>query len=156
MPKHTKVFAKTVQTALSRKATAERRKLMKAPRKTITTKKPRGATSLPEKVVANQFIKGVSPNPKGNAPGKRLLTRIREILSERSLRKDPVTKELLPNTRFDDVADAFVQQMEAGNFQHTKEFIEREEGKVRQDLGIIDARKLKLYENVPVDGPEAP
>lgn len=83
--------------------------------------------------------------------GKRLLTRIKEILNERSKKPDGRR-----NTRFDDCAEAFVTAMEAGSFIHVKEFIDRQEGKVPTRVADADGNKLKMYVGIPVDGPDAP
>lgn len=86
-----------------------------------------------------------------NPQGKRLLTRIREVLKERST--NPRKKG---RTRFDDVAEAFVKEMEKGTFIHTKEFIDREEGKVPTTVQNPDGSNIKMYVGVPIDGEDAP
>lgn len=118
---------------------------------------------IPKKKPIGAFKKGHVPpcaikpgecrNPAGGPPGKRLLTRIREMLQERSLKKDGRYNE-----RFDDVANAFVAMMEKGSFIHAKEFIDREEGKVPNRLAGSDGKNLKLYVGMPVDDddPETP
>lgn len=97
--------------------------------------------------------KGTVLNPVGACPGKRLITRVKELLCERS--KLPNGEA---NTRFDDVANVFVQQMESGSFVHMKEYIDREEGKVPTRLSDAEGKNIKLYVGMPVsdDDPEAP
>jgi hypothetical protein len=144
---HTRVKAKVINTLPLQKAKAERRVV------TRRQKKPKvegQVSKLPAALRENQIKPNEVRNPAGAPPGMRLMTRIREILGEKSLLPDGRY-----NTRFDDVADAFVRQMETGSFPHMKEFIEREEGKVTQPIDL-NPSAVKMYEDVPVDGPEAP
>jgi hypothetical protein len=84
--------------------------------------------------------------------GKRLLTRIKEILNERAIKQDE-NGNIIGNTRFDTVAHSFVEAMENGSFAHLKEFIDREEGRSTSGTNNVD---VKMYINMPTEGPEAP
>lgn len=152
MAKHTQVKADPVRTARLRSAEAARK--VRQPKKPKVEGEDKVA-ALPPGMQEKVFKPGEVTNPGGNLPGKRLLTRIKEVLCERSIYIDPVTKQRRKNSRFDDVADAYVRQMEVGNFQHLHEYIEREEGKVKQTIDLTgDA--IKLYVNTPTEGPDAP
>ena len=89
--------------------------------------------------------------PKKRQQGKSLFTRIKELLRERS-----VTPQGKYNTRFDDVANAFVKSMEDGSFVHLKEFIDRDEGKIPNRHANADGSNIKAYIAMPVDGDESP
>lgn len=110
-----------------------------------------------DNIKKNTWQVGQSANPAGALPGKRLLTRVKELLAELSKirSKNP---DGTPNTRFDDAADAFVQKMEEGSFIHLKEYIDREEGKVPTRHADADGKNLKLYVGMPVEDtdPDAP
>lgn len=88
----------------------------------------------------------------GRPVGQTLLSRVRELLKMPSPRAEDMMDP--KRIRFDDAAEAFARQMEAGNFQFHKEFIDREEGKVTQkiDFGIT----TKLYVGMPTEGEDAP
>jgi hypothetical protein len=107
--------------------------------------------NLPEAMRKNMIKPGEVRGSDNAQKGKTLMSRIREILRQRSLKVDPESGTLTQNTRFDDVAEAFVQQMEGANFQHTREFIEREEGKT-PDRVIMSEDAIKVY----IDLPEEP
>jgi hypothetical protein len=108
-----------------------------------------GGEDSPQKSAAARTpkVKGANPLPQG----KRLLTRIKEILNEKS--KLPDGRR---STRFDDCAEAFVNAMEQGSFIHMKEFIDRQEGKVPNRVADADGGKIKMYIGVPLEGDEAP
>lgn len=145
---------KKVKTKIERTAALRNAEAKKKVRKSRKKPKAEGAVAkLPPEVQARVIPPGVSGNPKGAPPGKRLLTRIREILCERSVQTDAQGNRK-ENPRFDDAAEAFVRQLEAGVFQFHKEFIEREEGSVPQVVVTEDMKKL--YENVPTEGEQAP
>jgi hypothetical protein len=148
--RHTRVKSTVIQTSSLQEA--DRKLRVKKPRKPRVVDEK---SKLPEALQANQIKPGEVRNPGGQKPGQTLMSRVREMLCERSVYVDPVTGEKRKNTRFDDVADAFVRRMEAGEFQHVKEYIEREEGKVKQKIDL-DVSAIKLYEDTPTDGPEAP
>ena len=86
---------------------------------------------LPPELAVNVGSIGAVTKGVGGPPGKRLMTRIHEIMQERSLqpqrdKKGNVLKDAkgniiyCQNTRFDDVADAFVRQCESGNFSMSR------------------------------------
>jgi hypothetical protein len=104
-----------------------------------------------KKITGQQQTAAANKANKELPRGKTLLTRIKEILNEKSLRTDGRY-----NFRFDDCAEAFVRAMEAGSFIHMKEFIDRQEGKVPQRIADADGNKIKLYVGVPLEGDEAP
>lgn len=140
--------------------TAARRKAMQA--RVVNNPKPPKVEGqepkhklTPELEANMEKVKQGEIRSYGAAPGKRLMTRIKEVLGERSLRDDPETGGKCINTRFDDVADAFVRQMEGGNFQHVKEFLERDEGKVTEKIALVDDA-VKMYVDTPTEGPDAP
>lgn len=100
---------------------------------------------------AHAFGPGNSGNPGGRPRGKTVLTRIREKLRERALKGN------VGNTRLDTVADAFIRAMEAGSYHHTKEIMDREEGKVPVAQMNIQGDNIKAYMNMPTgDDPNAP
>jgi len=105
---------------------------------------------VPAAIAEQQFPAGQSGNPQGAPKGKRMTTRISEILQMKSLKKNGKFE-----TRFDDAADAYVRQMERGSLPHFKEYLERTEGKVTQgiDLNV----PVKQYEEgTPTEGEDAP
>ena len=67
------------------------------------------------------FAKGRSGNPGGRPKGPSLFTTIRQML-----KKSPKDVEA--------VARAYIDAMKAGSFPHLKEFIEREDGKVKDKV----------------------
>jgi hypothetical protein len=85
--------------------------------------------------------------------GVTLLQRIRDLLRERSLNENSRY-----DSRFDEIANAYVRAMEAGSFVHLKEFIDREMGKVPTRVADADGKNLKMYAALPIkdDDPEAP
>jgi len=85
-------------------------------------------------------------------PGKTLLEGVREALCKVTSRNPDGTY----NTEFDAAVNAFVQQLKNGSFVHTKEYIDREEGKVPTRVANADGSNLKPYIGLPVDGPSAP
>jgi hypothetical protein len=124
--------------------------------KQVSVKKLAKKQRQAEAVVAPVIPKGLVPySPEkisaGRPVGQTFLSRVREILKTTSVHPDPMHPERM---RFDDAAEAFVRQMEAGNFQFHKEFIDREEGKVTQkiDFGVT----TKLYVGMPTEGEDAP
>lgn len=112
---------------------------------------------VPKQLATKVMPTGVTLNPAGAPPGKKLMTRIREMLGDLSKIRSK-NKDGTPNYRFDDVANSFVEKMEEGSFIHTKEYIDREEGKVPTRHADADGKTLKLYVGMPVDDndPEAP
>ena len=84
--------------------------------------------------------------------GKRMLTRIREVLSMSAVKVDDFGCPL-GETRLDTAAMAYVDQMEAGSFIHTNAIIEREDGKI--GVNQMTAPQIKMYINMPTDGEEA-
>jgi hypothetical protein len=176
-----KLRKKTKKAEIFGKSMSSRKNPNTKPLKTALTRKRESAIRLanarvPAKKQSDRIIPPelrVNVVSRGNhlgvgaPPGKRLLTRVREVLGERSLvpKRDENGKIMLDgnghtifceNTRFDDVADAFVRRMEAGDFPHIKEYIDREEGKSPNVLAILDPDMLKQYVDMPTEGPDAP
>lgn len=94
------------------------------------------------------------------SPGKpegsiTLMTRVKQILNQRSKIKN-ADGTWRYNFRFDDVAEQFVRALESGDFNFMREFLNRLEGRVAQRLANADGSNLKMYENMPTDGTEAP
>lgn len=123
----------------------------------LINKNPNGQTKGSAETRGRVFPRGI-PKPRNTTPcgirppakpggkiGKTLMNRVRELLAERSLNADGRY-----NTRFDDVANAFIRSMETGSFVHLKEFIDREEGKVPNRVADAEGKNLKLYVGVPV------
>jgi hypothetical protein len=99
-----------------------------------------------------EFIPGQEFDPVAPAKsGKKLLTRVKELMNERSR---------LPNGqynyRFDDVANAIVTAMEKGYWPAIQHFIDREEGKVANRVAGADGQNLKMYIALPTEGELAP
>lgn len=74
----------------------------------------------------HRWPKGYCPNPGGRPKGRTLLSVIKEKLST------PDGDE----SRLEATAEAYIVAMESGSFQHLKEFIEREEGKLPDDATV--------------------
>lgn len=112
---------------------------------------------VPKGLAPHVMKPGQTLNPAGAPPGMKLMTRIKQILGEASKIRSK-NKDGTPNTRFDDVAVSFVEKMEEGSFIHTKEYIDREEGKIPTRHADADGKNLKLYVGMPVDDddPAAP
>lgn len=117
-------------------------------------KKPGAALrNLPKELEPFKFKKGNQLAKNRNNIGSSILTRIKHTLKERSKREDAPKDR----TRFDDAAEAYVRQLEAGSFIHFKELIDREEGKVPNRIAGADGDNVKVYVGVPLDDdPEAP
>ena len=95
------------------------------------------------------FKKGVITNPAGCPGGKRLLTEIIEHLEENDIHNPKITNRKA-------VAEAYVKAAKNGSFIHTKEIIDRQEGKISQKVEITDGSDKKLYIDMPLEGEEAP
>jgi hypothetical protein len=107
-----------------------------------------GPPSLPPAFVENMIKPGEVRNPVGAPKGKRLSTRIMELLNERSVTPGG------SGTRLDDAAEAFVRQLELGSLPHFKEILDRTEGKVTQTVDLEVS--VKQYIDTPTEGPDAP
>lgn len=105
----------------------------------------------PPQLKKHAFSSSNQPKNNGRKPGRTLLSRVKEVLTETS--RTPGGRY---NTRFDDCADAYVKQMEKGSFIHLKEYIDREEGKVPNRLANADGKNIKQYVGMPIDGEDAP
>ena len=137
---------------------------MKLPK--ISTKKKSDKPISPQKkprrarlswITGRPVPKGFTPcargevrNPKGRPPGPTVLTQIKALLEL----KDPDDEK--GRTYGHSVAMALIKQAKNGSFIHTKEIIDRQEGKVAQKVEVNDGTDTKMYINVPVDGDEAP
>jgi hypothetical protein len=113
--------------------------------------KPLGKKPLPAGLV--QFNRENGPPSKGmtKAAGKTLMKRIQELMRLNS--KDADGKY---NPQQDIIARAFIRAMETGSFNHLKEYIDREEGKIPQRIAGADGKNIKLYVGVATEGEEAP
>lgn len=114
----------------------------------------RTKSKLTPAMVERMWKPGQTGNPNGKGRGKTLFTRVKEMMAE-------PPKDLAPpqvDCRQDKVADAFVDQMEKGSYIHTKEFIDREEGKVPNRHADADGKPIKLWVGMPTDedDPAAP
>jgi hypothetical protein len=84
---------------------------------------------------------------------KTFMNYVREILMEPSRMPDGTY-----NTRLEDAANAYAQFMERGSFIHSKEFIDREEGKVPSRIADAEGNNIKLYIGMPTadNDPQTP
>lgn len=85
-----------------------------------SSEKQHDNSRVPPQLKPFAFPPGQSGNPGGRPKGKTVMSAIREIL------EDDAEREA--------VARAYVDQMKGGAFQHLKEVIDREEGKVPDRL----------------------
>jgi hypothetical protein len=94
-------------------------------------------------ITGKGFMPGKSGNPLGRAKGPTLMTLIRKRLK----------KPIQGGTDLKGVADAFIAAMASGSFQHLKEYIDREEGKVPDRIAGPDGGDLavKVLRDVSMD-----
>jgi hypothetical protein len=83
-------------------------------------------------ITGKGFMPGESGNPGGRAKGRTVLSRVREILEDEAEGQA--------------VAVAYVGAMKCGSFQHLKEVIDREEGKVPDRVANADGSNLEQYD----------
>lgn len=102
---------------------------------------------IPPAFERNKIKPGEVRNPNGR-PGRSLLEQIKA-----ELKKIPAGTR---KTRLEIVAEAYVEQMESGSFAHSKEIIDREEGKVPTRLADADGTPLKQFIGLPTEGADAP
>ncbi len=81
-------------------------------------------------ITGKGFKPGQSGNPKGRPRGRTLLTLVREMLQQNEGKPLEV------------VAQAYINAMGKGSFQHLKEYIDREEGKVPDRVANADGSNL--------------
>ena len=83
--------------------------------------------------------------------GITITTRVKQLMNERSKDKDGKWRY-----RFDHVAEMFAKKLEEGDFNFVREFMNRLEGRVPQRLANADGTNIKMYDNMPTEGEQAP
>lgn len=81
-------------------------------------------------ITGKGFMPGKSGNPGGRPKGRTILSEIHRILDDE--------KEL------ESVAKAYVDGMKSGSFQHLKEIIDREDGKVPDRIANSDGTNITI------------
>lgn len=122
---------------------------------TVATVKPRVRRVISEqlKEARPDFTDpAVRTKGRGNR-GRKLSDEIRLVLKQKCkiVRKNG---KYYTGTRFQQAAEAFVEEMEAGNFPFFKEFMERDEGKVATTVNLNDV-PVKMYD-APTTGKNSP
>jgi hypothetical protein len=134
----------TIRPKVAKPKSLQKAKPVRRPTLSMPTGRPAPAWLKP-------IQRGEVRNPKGiRPPGPTVLTQIKALLEQ----KDPDDEK--GRTYGHSVAMALIKQAKNGSFIHTKEIIDRQEGKVAQKVEVSDGTDTKMYINVPVEGDEAP
>lgn len=152
--------AKTSEVSLAATSKhARRRTIQSSPESVALPVKVKRKTHNPNRGDIITRFKPGQPGGPGGLPGKRLLTRVRELLSVTKMNPDGTVKlneDGTPQTDFDRAAKAYIKAMCKGSFVHLKEFIDREEGRVPHVISGLEENQIKVYVGLPVEGEEAP